>query len=109
MGGLAGGRAGEKLDAGAGGSSLSYVESWLTTLPPFMVGVPELFLERPCFSPISCSEGSLYMHTARRQGQRGVKTRGLGNFSRDREGQEKSNRAPPQPCRTKNFANQLRW
>lgn len=46
---------------------VSYVESWLTTLPPFMVGVPELFLERPCFSPISCSDGSLYMHTAKRK------------------------------------------
>lgn len=30
-----------------------------------MVGVPELFLERPCFSPISCSDGSLYIHTGR--------------------------------------------
>lgn len=30
-----------------------------------MVGVPELFLERPCFSPISCSDGSLYIHTGK--------------------------------------------
>lgn len=27
-----------------------------------MVGVPELFLER-CLSSISCSDGSLYIHT----------------------------------------------
>jgi hypothetical protein len=47
------------------GRVLSYVESWFTTLPPFMVGVPELFLERPCFSPISCSDGSLYIHTGK--------------------------------------------
>lgn len=52
------------------GRPCRYVESWLTTLPPFMVGVPELFLERPCFSPISCREGSLYMHTARKEGER---------------------------------------
>lgn len=56
---------GEELEEGR--VFVSYVESWLTTLPPFMVGVPELFLERPCFSPISCSDGSLYMHTANRK------------------------------------------
>lgn len=56
---------GEELEGGR--VFVSYVESWLTTLPPFMVGVPELFLERPCFSPISCSDGSLYMHTAKRK------------------------------------------
>lgn len=56
---------GEELEEGR--VFVSYVESWLTTLPPFMVGVPELFLERPCFSPISCSDGSLYMHTAKRK------------------------------------------
>lgn len=39
-----------------------YVESRLTAFPPFMVGVPELFLER-CFSSISCSDGSLYIQT----------------------------------------------
>lgn len=35
-----------------------------------MVGVPELFLERPCFSPISCSDGSLYIHTGRQKTQK---------------------------------------
>lgn len=59
---------GEDLEEGR--VFVSYVESWLTTLPPFMVGVPELFLERPCFSPISCSDGSLYMHTANRRDTR---------------------------------------
>ena len=54
-------------ERGMKGRVLSYVESWFTTLPPFMVGVPELFLERPCFSPISCSDGSLYIHTGRQK------------------------------------------
>lgn len=39
-----------------------YVESWLTAFPPFMVGVPELFLER-CLSSISWRDGSLYIQT----------------------------------------------
>ncbi len=43
-------------------SPCCYVESWLTAFPPFMVGVPELFLER-CLSSISCSDGSLYIQT----------------------------------------------
>lgn len=55
-----------------------YVESRLTAFPPFMVGVPELFLER-CFSSISCSDGSLYIQTVaegQRQGRKWKKRRG---------------------------------
>lgn len=47
-----------------------YVESRLTAFPPFMVGVPELFLER-CFSSISCSDGSLYIQTVAEVGEGG--------------------------------------
>lgn len=58
-----------------------YVESRLTAFPPFMVGVPELFLER-CFSSISCSDGSLYIQTVAKvqgQGRKWKKRRGEDN------------------------------
>lgn len=55
----------------AGSPSLRcYVESWLTAFPPFMVGVPELFLER-CLSSISCSDGSLYIQTVEKMESQG--------------------------------------
>lgn len=49
-----------------------YVESWLTAFPPFMVGVPELFLER-CLSSISCSDGSRYIQTVAEMQTKGRK------------------------------------
>lgn len=52
-----------------------YVESRLTAFPPFMVGVPELFLER-CFSSISCSDGSLYIQTEAEVQRRGRRWKG---------------------------------
>lgn len=61
-----------------------YVESWLTAFPPFMVGVPELFLER-CLSSISWRDGSLYIQTGSRgdEGQRrGEERRGRGEVER---------------------------
>lgn len=68
----------------AGSPSLRcYVESWLTAFPPFMVGVPELFLER-CLSSISCSDGSLYIQTVEK-----MESQGKGWKQEERRGAER--------------------